>query len=124
MANYPLNRIVFNKDTYERVIDTSFSQVTPPAPPVEDTISVEEFFNLYNTIFYDIPVEGDINSHTYLVKTSGEYVGGATINEDVQLLLDEITSLRQDLLAANQTVLSLQTTIPISSSNSSSMTII
>jgi hypothetical protein len=124
MANYPLNRIVFNKDTYERVIDTSFSQVIPPAPPIEDTMSVEEFFNLYNTIFYDIPVEGDINSHTYLVKTSGEYVGGATINEDVQLLLDEITSLRQDLLAANQTVLSLQTTIPISSSNSSSMTII
>jgi hypothetical protein len=116
MANYPLNKIVFNKDAYEKTIDTSFSQVTPPAPPVEDTMSVEEFFNLYNTMFYDIPVEGDINSHTYIIKTSGEYVGGTTINDDVQLLLDEITGLRQNLLAANQTILSLQTTIPISSS--------
>jgi hypothetical protein len=105
MANYPLNRIVFNKDTYERVIDTSFSQVTPPAPPVEDTMSVEEFFNLYNTIFYDIPVEGNINSHTNLVKTSGDYIGTEAISEDVQLLLDEITSLRQQLLAANQQIL-------------------
>ena len=116
MANYPLNKIVFNKDAYEKTIDTSFSQVTPPAPPIEDTMGVEEFFNLYNTIFYDIPVEGDINSHTYIVKTSGEYVGGTTINDDVQLLLDEITGLRQNLLDANQTILSLQTTIPISSS--------
>jgi len=105
MRNYPLNKAIFNKQAYERTIDTSFSQVPIPAPPIEDTISVEEFFNLYNTIFYDIPVEGDINSHTYLVKTSGDYIGTEAISEDIQLLLDEITSLREQLLAANQTIL-------------------
>jgi hypothetical protein len=108
MANYPLNKVVFNKEAYEKTIDTSFSQITPPTPPIEDTISVEEFFNLYNTIFYDIPVEGNINSHTYLVKTSGDYIGTEAISEDVQLLLDEITSLRQQLLAANQQILLAQ----------------
>lgn len=108
MANYPLNRVVFNKDAYEKTIDTSFSQVTPPAPPVEDTMTVEEFFNMYNALFYDIPVEGDINSHAYLVRTSGDYIGTEAISEDVQLLLDEITSLREQLLAANQQILLAQ----------------
>lgn len=108
MANYPLNRVVFDKQAYEKTIDTSFSQITPPTPPIENTISVEEFFNLYNTIFYDIPKEGDINSHTYLVRTSGDYVGTETISEDIQVLLDEITSLREQLLAANQQILLAQ----------------
>jgi hypothetical protein len=108
MANYNLNKTIYNKSAYEKTIDTSFSQVTTPTPPIENTISVEEFFNIYNTIFYDIPAEGDINSHAYLVRTSGEYLGAETINEDVQLLLDEITSLRQQLLTANQQVVQLQ----------------
>lgn len=108
MANYNLNKTVYNKGAYEKTIDTSFSQVTTPAPPIENTISVEEFFNIYNNIFYDIPAEGDINSHAYLVRTSGDYLGAETISEDVQLLLDEITSLRQQLLAANQQILQSQ----------------
>jgi hypothetical protein len=109
MANYSLNKTVYNKSAYEKTIDTSFSQVTPPSPPIEDTISVEAFFNIYSNIFYDIPAEGEINSHAYLVRTSGEYLGAETINEDVQLLLDEITSLRQQLLTANQQITQLQT---------------
>jgi hypothetical protein len=108
MANYPLNRVVFNKEAYEKTIDTSFSQITPPIPPIEDTMTVEEFFNMYNALFYDIPVEGNINSHAYLVKTSGDYIGTEAISEDVQLLLDEITSLREQLLAANQQILLAQ----------------
>jgi hypothetical protein len=112
MAKYNLNRLVFNKEEYEKIIDVSFSQLPPPPPPVENTITVEEFFELYRKIFYDIPAEGEINSHTYLIKTSEEYVGTETINEDVQALLDEITLLRQELLEANQQVVSLQATTP------------
>lgn len=108
MANYPLNRSVFDKTAYEKTIDTSFSQISPPSPPIEDTMSVEEFFKMYNTIFYDIPAKGNINSHAYLVKTSGDYIGTEAISEDVKLLLDEITSLREQLLAANQQITSLQ----------------
>jgi hypothetical protein len=122
MANYPLNKISFNKEAYEKTIDTSFDQQSLPTPPIANTISVTDFFNLYNTIFYDIPVDGDINSHTYIVRTSGDYAGlDNPTGQDVQILLDEITTLRQDLLAANQTILSLQTNTQISSSVSSSM---
>ena len=108
MANYNLNKTVYNRREYVNVIDTSFTQLQPPPPPVEDTITVEQFFTYYNKIFYDIPSIGNINSHEYLVKTSGEYINAAAPNDEIQLLLDEITSLRQQLLAANQQVLNSQ----------------
>jgi hypothetical protein len=107
MANYTLNKTQYPRSTYEKVIDTSFAQNTPP-PPIEDTITVEQFFNFYSTLFYDIPVSGDINSHTYLVKTSGEYIGFNGNNEDVQVLLDEISALQQENLVLNQRIFDLQ----------------
>jgi hypothetical protein len=64
--------------------------------------------DFYNTLFYDIPTEGDTNSHAYLVVKSGDYINADQISEDVQALLDEITVLRQDLLAANQQLIMLQ----------------
>lgn len=108
MANYNLNKTVYNSNQYKKVIDTSFTQVQPPSPPVEDTITVEEFFTYYNKIFYDIPAAGSTNSHEYLVKTSGEYINASTTNEETQLLLDEITSLRQQLLTSQQQIINIQ----------------
>ena len=108
MVNYNLNKTVYNRRDYTNVIDTSFTQFTPPAPPIEDTITVEEFFRYYNKIFYDIPTVGSINSHEYLIKTSGQYINAAITNDETQILLDEITSLRQQLLSANQQVLNSQ----------------
>jgi len=107
MANYSLNKTVYNRREYFNVIDTSFTQITPTTP-VEDTVTVEQFFQYYNKIFYDIPAEGDINSHAYLVKTSGDYINSSTVNDDIQLLLDEITTLRQQLLLVEQQNLALQ----------------
>lgn len=116
MNNYPLNKTIFDKTMYVKTIDTSFSQMDTSLPPIENTISIEEFFNLYNTLFYQIPISGSINSHQYLIEQSGQYVGSDIITADVQVLLDEITSLRQDLLFANQQILTLQTSTNISSS--------
>lgn len=106
MANYPLTKTVYPKGVYENVIDTSFAQ-TPP-PPEENTLTVEQFFSYYNTIFYDIPAEGDINSHAYLVKKSGDYIGVTGFNEDTQVLLDEISSLQKENLALNQQLINAQ----------------
>ena len=109
MANYPLNKTVFNKEAYLNIVDTSFAQVSTPPPPLEDTITVSEFFDLYDAIFYDIPAEGATNSHEYLVKTSGEYINFEQTDEDIQALLDEITGLRQENLALSQQIINLQT---------------
>ncbi len=119
MANFSLNKTVFDKKEYTNVIDTSFSQANIPASPIEDTITPAEFFNLYNTIFYDIPTTGEVNSHEYIVKKSSEYIGISSTNEDVQMLLDEITSLQKELLAANQQLIAMQVSSSVSSSVSS-----
>ena len=68
---------------------------------------------MYNSLFYDIPADGETNSHEYLVKTSGEYINFEQNDEDIQALLDEITTLRQENLDLTQQVINLQ----ISSSN-------
>ena len=89
-------------------IDTSFTQFSPPPLPKEDTITVGEFFTYYNKIFYDIPTMGNINSHEYLVKTSGEYIDFEKTDEDIQALLDEITALRQENLELTQQIITTQ----------------
>ena len=109
MANYSLNKTVYPKSIYENVIDTSFTQ-NQPSIPLEDTVTTDQFFELYNSLFYDIPAEGDTNSHAYLVQRSGEYINADGTSEDVQVLLDEITSLQQEILALNEQIIQLQTT--------------
>lgn len=106
-----LSKTVLTKTAYPNSINTSFSELVTPPPPLEETISVEEFFNLYNSIFYDIPAEGDINSHQFLIERSREYIGfPESTDEEIQILLDEITSLRQNLLDTEQELLDLQNT--------------
>jgi hypothetical protein len=107
-----LRKTVLTKTGYSNAINTSFSELVTPPPPLEETISVEQFFDLYNSIFYDIPAEGNINSHQFLIERSQEYIGvSETTDEEVQILLDEITSLRQNLLDTEQELIQLQADI-------------
>ena len=104
----PLNKLVFAKTQYERVIDTSFTQLVTPAPvdPVSiPSISTAEFFNNYQEIFYQIPKFGETNSHEYLIKTSTAYIGSSQADNDtIQALIDEITQLRQENLDLQQQI--------------------
>jgi hypothetical protein len=101
-----LNKQVFSKSQYERVIDTSFNQLvepTPVAPASIPSISVAEFFNNYQDIFFQIPKFGEVNSHEYLIKTSQAYIGeNQADNDTIQALVDEITQLRQENLDLQQ----------------------
>jgi len=91
---------VFNKAQYPKTINTQFSQlgVTSITQAIAETPTVEEFFNLYDELFYDIPALGATNSHEYLVKTSGEYIDFDQQNEIIEALQQEITSLREENL--------------------------
>jgi len=91
---------VFNKAQYPKTINTQFSQlgVTSITQAIAETPTVEEFFNLYDELFYDIPALGATNSHEYLVKTSGEYIDFDQQNEIIEALQQEITDLREENL--------------------------
>jgi hypothetical protein len=101
-------KIVYDKTQYEKVIDTSFTQlVQPQITSSVPTISVAEFFQYYQELFFSIPKFGDTNSHEYLVKTSSEYIGSTNTNDDlIQALLDETNQLRQENLDFQQQLLS------------------
>jgi uncharacterized membrane protein YgcG len=97
-----LTKEVFNKAEYIKTINTRFNQfgTTTITEDLEAQITVEEFFGLYNSLFYDIQALGETNSHQYLVKTSGEYINFDEISNEVRALQAEIAQLRSDLLTA------------------------
>ena len=98
-----LNKGGFDKRIYNKTIDTSFSQLgLPPIIQVDPPQSVDIFFKLYNTLFYQIPELGEINSHEYIVKTSGEYIAFDKKDELVRALEKEIADTRKKLFQSQQ----------------------
>ena len=98
---------VYNKAEADFVLDRSFSQFGQPEPVTEKT--VEQFFVDYEDLFYQIPVEGNINSHEYLIRKSSELYHLEDGLTDIQPLLDEITLLRSQSVADQQTIIDLKT---------------
>ena len=106
-----LNKQVYNKNNYQKVIDTSFKQlgVQTIQQQLEQQPTVEEFFQMYNDLFYDIPELGVNNSHEYLIKKSSEYIGFDANNEEIEALQAEITQLRTELLDTQKQLIEVQT---------------
>ena len=60
-----LKKKLYDKSAYLNTIDTQFNELlpTPPPTPVEEVTTVDEFFQIYENLFYEIPKEGEVNSH-------------------------------------------------------------
>lgn len=112
MDKIKLNKKGFEKIQYKRVIDTNFKQLVSPIiiVPVQTTAEkITAFFSAYEELFFDIPKEGETNSHEFLIKQSSAYANLDIVDEDIQALLDEIASLRETNLSLEQQIVSLQT---------------
>lgn len=109
MESVQMNKIAYGRATYTRVIDTQFSELVTQATASQQPtqMSVEEFFDQYDALFFQIPAMGTVNSHQYIVKKSSEYLGGSVTSDVEQAYIDEINSLRQQLLEANANYLNL-----------------
>jgi len=81
----------------------------PPPPPEETvfTITIEQFFQAYNDLFFDIPKIG-INSHNTLIQQSTEYVGSEQRDSELEALIQEVNDLRAQLLEAQQEIIQTQ----------------
>lgn len=108
MANVELVKEIYGINTYTKAVDTSFTElVVPTTEATASVITVDQFFQYYDELFFDIPVSGSINSHVYLVERSQQYIGGSVIDNEKQALIEEINSLRQQLLDLNQSFTSI-----------------
>ena len=105
MSQIPIQKTVYDKNSYNRVINTQFNQLINQSTDEEQlSFTVDNFFELYDQVFYQIPKEGDTNSHQYILQREADYLGISVSQEDVQALLNEITSLRQQVLDAQTTI--------------------
>lgn len=109
--NINFQKQVFNKETYEKVIDTSFKQLGTQTiqQQISNQPTVNDFFEMYNELFYDIPETGTINSHEYIIKKSSEYINFEANQEEIDALQNEIAQLRTELLDAQKQIIELQT---------------
>jgi hypothetical protein len=98
MSQINIEKTVFNKDAFGKVIDTEFRQLINNIPEETPVFTLEDFFQLYEQLFYQIPKEGDTDSHRYMLEKSADYLGVIVNQDDIQALLEEITTLRQQVL--------------------------
>jgi hypothetical protein len=108
MKKASMNKTMFDRTAFNETVDVSFSQLNKEPDPStfdRDLASLEDFWYLYEKFFYDIPKLGDINSHEYLARQSGEYANAEQINTEIQALIEEISSLREQNLSLLQDAL-------------------
>ena len=84
-------KTVYNKNT-SALTNNAFSSFVPPVSnetPINVIPTVDEFFNNYDVLFFQIPQTGS-NSHETLVEKSSEYLG-----LDLNLLVEQINFLQE-----------------------------
>ena len=104
MANIGIQTTVVGSN-YDKVIDTEFKTFGVNNNAGITQISLEQFFQNYDELFYQIPKEGDSNSHNFILNKTIEYLGVRLADdESIQTLLDEVAFLRRQILEDNKTI--------------------
>ncbi len=97
-----LIRTGYNRDLFQNTFDTSFKELGVAEADLSffdpNLATVDDFFTIYNNLFFIIPKFGEINSHEYLIKESSDYIDYKANQEEIQALLDEIAELRENNL--------------------------
>lgn len=103
----------FDKNIFNKVVDIEFTQLVNNQNEAEETpiFTIDDFFELYEQLFYQIPKEGNVNSHQYIIQKEAEYLGIIISQDDIQALLDEITTLRQQVLDSQTIINELNQTL-------------
>ncbi len=99
---------IYGANTYPKIINTAFTELVSTQTETEEvSMNVDELFQQYERLFFDIPISGSINSHSYMVERSTQYIGGSVEDQEKRALIEEINSLRQQLLDLSQTYLNI-----------------
>ncbi len=110
MANFKLNKNTFNEAQFNKVIDTEFHELKESRDPKffdTDMATLKDFFKLYNSLFFDIPSQGDIDSHREIAIRSGERSGYNLESETISDLEDELEDLRKENAELRQEIVTI-----------------
>lgn len=108
--NIDIKKTVLGVNEFNKVVSRQFTTFTQPVIDT-DTDSINELFRLYDKFYFEIDVNGETNSHEYLIRKSSELVQLEQSVEDIQPLLDEIAQLRQQNLQLNEQLLNLESEV-------------
>lgn len=97
--NISIRKNVYNTSKYKEVIDTNFSELFS----ARENFTVEDFFDLYNELFLEIPETGEF-SHASLVQKSNQLItpGNDAKDDEIENLQATIEDLQKQLLDATQ----------------------
>lgn len=82
-----INKKTYNKEQLTQVINTEFEEFINI-----NNFTISQLFNIYNELYYNIPVEGN-NSHTTLVERSNDMLENDIFESERNGLLDTISNL-------------------------------
>ena len=108
MANQKvqIRKTVYDNAGLSKIVDREFKAFAEPVPE-QDPDTVEELFRLYDKLYLEIPIEGESNSHEYLITKRSDLINVDLDNEAIQPLLEEISELRTQLLESNREIANL-----------------
>lgn len=102
-----IQKTIYALEQFTNIVDINFSQLANPITNnvIEDnTVTIDEFFSLYDTLYFDIPPSGSNNSHLGLATRSLEFLDLSLedLQKEIENLREENISLKTQLLAAAQ----------------------
>jgi hypothetical protein len=96
----PIQKNIYSSNKFKEVIDTDFSELFN----TQDNFSVDDFFNQYNRLFIEIPLNGQ-SSHAELIRRSSELLGPTgpdAKDREIENLQAALKDLSEQLVTANQ----------------------
>jgi len=107
--NVNFNKNKYDKNSYLKSVQTQFNQlgVLTNEEILKKQPNVEEFFKMYDDVFYIIDELGFSNSHEYLIKKSSEYINFDANQEIIEAMQKEIDTLRTELLESQKQQISI-----------------
>jgi flagellar biosynthesis/type III secretory pathway chaperone len=103
-----IQKTIYSLNSFNNVVDTNFSQLAKTSSPVTNITTldktVSQFFQEYDSLFFDIPPSGSNESHLGLATRSLEYLGLSldSLQNEINDLREENVNLKNQILLTSQ----------------------
>jgi hypothetical protein len=103
-----LQKTIYSLNGFNNVVDTNFSQLAKTAITkgiiTTPDKTVSQFFQEYDSLFFEIPPTGSDQSHLGLATRSLEYLGLSldTLQSEIDTLREENVNLKNQIVLTSQ----------------------